>query len=132
MKSSLRVLLIIMLATVYGCKSAQQSTQNAKVDNNGVMDITLTDMNKDAVRLRGQIMKSNGLVNKRHSYDFKVEEVMQYGATFSSAEPKVGEVLNLITPVKATFDEGQVVIIDVLTPKFNREAGKMRVRLGQP
>ena len=129
MKSSLRVLLVSLLVMACGCKATRQ---NVQIDERGVMNITLSKMNKDAVRLKGQIIKSNGLLEKRNSYDFKVAEVVQYGATFSSAEPKVGETLNLMTPPKISFEEGQVVIIDVLTPRFNREAGNMRVNMGQP
>jgi len=132
MRPILRVLLFSLLLTAYGCKSTQQGIENARIDENGIMDITPSSMNKDAVRLRGKIVKSNGVVEKRNSYDFEVEEVLKFGATFSSVLPGIGETLNLLTPAHTSFKEGQEVIIDALTPRLKRGEGIMRIRLGQP
>ena len=132
MRPLFSVLLLISFLAVTGCQSVQQSMKNARVDDQGVMDITLSDINKDALRVKGTVVKSNGLINKRNSYDLKIEEIVKYGATFSSAEPEVGEVVNLETPKDISFEEGQTVIIDVLTPKFGQPSKPMKVSLGQP
>ena len=132
MRLFLRSLFLCSILLTVGCKSSRQTTQNAKVDENGVMDITLSRMNRDAIRLKGMVLKLNGLVDKRNSYDFRVDKVLEYGATFSSDEPKVGEIVNLVTPVEVSFDEGQEIVVDVLTPKFGNGTKPMRVRLGQP
>lgn len=132
MRPLFSVLLLISFLAFTGCQSVQQSMKNARVDDQGVMDITLSDINKDALRVKGTVVKSNGLINKRNSYDLKIEEIVKYGATFSSAEPEVGEVVNLETPKDISFEEGQTVIIDVLTPKFGQPSKPMKVSLGQP
>lgn len=132
MRQLFSVLVFFSVLAVTGCKSVQQSVKNARVDDQGVMDITLSDMNKDALRVKGSILKSNGIVDKRNSYEFRIDEIVKYGPTFSSAEPKVGEVVNLETPKDIKFEEGQSVIIDVLTPKFGQPSKPMKVSMGQP
>lgn len=120
----------VLLAISTSCQSVRQSTRSATVDDNGVMDITIATMRKDAIRLKGQIEGVNELINDRNSYIFRIDEIVKYGATFSSAEPKAGERVILATPKDVSFKQGQVVIIDVLTPRFKTGDKPMQVDLG--
>ena len=132
MSTVFRWLPIFTLALLVSCQSSKSSLKNTRTDVDGTMDITISTMTKDAIRLKGRIEAVNAAENKRNSFDFLVQEIVKYGPTFSSAEPKAGELVTLLTPKDVTFEKGQVIIIDVLTPKFDHDTKPMRIRLGQP
>ena len=120
----------VLLAFSVSCQSVRQSTRSA--DDNDVMDVTISTMRKDAIRLEGKIEAVNEPVNDRNIYSFRVAKIIKYGATFSSAEPKVGEMVLLATPKDVSYEQGQVITIDVLTPRFKTGDKPMQVDLGQP
>lgn len=131
MKAFLRLSSFCLILFTASC-TVQQSAQKARIDDEGVMDITLSTMTKDAIRLKGAILAVKGQEDERNTYEFLVQEVVKYGATFSSAEPKIGETVTLMTPLSVSFEKGQVLILDVLTPRFDQGSEPMRVRLGRP
>jgi hypothetical protein len=101
-----------------------QSSKTAKVysiNTDGVMEIQREQMNKDAVRVKGQIMTKAKKIADRYEYEFKVTEVVRIGATFSDAEPQPGQVVLLFTP-GVKFDKDAQVIFDAFsTPKRSDE-----------
>ncbi|MFT6873530.1 MAG: hypothetical protein ACJAVN_002550 [Roseivirga sp.] len=101
-----------------------QSSKTAKVysiNTDGVMEIQREQMNKDAVRVKGQIMTKAKKIADRYQYEFKVTEVVRIGATFSDAEPQPGQVVLLFTP-GVKFDKDAQVIFDAFsTPKRSDE-----------
>ena len=132
MRVLFRCSVLALLVLSVACQSTRQTTKNASVDDNGVMDITIATMRKDAVRLKGEITALNEPLKNRNSYSFSIQEVVKYGATFSSVDPKVGTLVTLLTPKDVSFKQGQVIVVDVLTPKFTTGSEPMTFELGQP
>ena len=110
-----------------GCKSIEQHTY---VNSPSVLDITnASSMNKDAVRLIVVVLKVNSPQNGDAVYQVRVKEVVKYGGTFSSIEPKPGESVILLTPENVTFNKGDVIQMDVLTPRVDKGVKPMKVSL---
>lgn len=129
MKAWISSLTIICLLVLAGCSSAQVNAGKLLAD--GTIDMTNpTSIDKDAMRVVGRIEKVNGANNKRASFNLILEKIVKYGATFSSVEPKVGTTVILSTPVDVSFKEGDVVLLDIITPRIDKGEKPIRVRMG--
>ena len=115
-----------------GCKSAENSKQQYKLETDGTLNVTRSNINKEAIRLKGVIEKDNGVIDNRNNYDFRVQEIVQFGATFSSIEPKVGDLVKLMTPKEVSFAQNQVVLIDARTPRTRNGGGPLKIDLIKP
>lgn len=112
--------LICLFLTIYGC-SATKATNAYSVNTEGVMEAQIERMNKDAIRLKGQITTKAKKVADRFEYEFKVTEIVRLGSTFSTAEPAIDQVVLLYTP-GVVFKKGTEVIFDAFTtPKRSEE-----------
>lgn len=129
MKAWISSFTIICLFVLAGCNSAQVSA--GKVLADGTIDMTNpTSMDKDAMRVVGRIEKVNGADNKQSSFNLILEKIVKYGATFSSVEPKVGTTVILSAPADVSFKEGDVVLLDIITPRIDKGEKPIRVRMG--
>ncbi|MCE7996703.1 MAG: hypothetical protein HEP71_32385 [Roseivirga sp.] len=129
MKTWIGLLAITCLLLCSGCNAVQLSS--GKVLTDGTIDMTNpSSMDKDAVRVVGKIEKVNDADDKRGSFNLTLEKIVKYGATFSSMEPKVGTTVILSTPVDVSFNEGDVILIDIITPRIDKGEKPVRVRMG--
>lgn len=129
MKQLFGVVLLVSLMMVYSCKSAQVDSQKVK----GITSLVhQTSMSKDAVRLQVKIERVYDNYPEERYFDVMVEKIIKYGATFSSIKPNVGEEIRLKIPMDAVFGKGEILIIDVLTPRIDKGEKPMRVQIGQP
>jgi hypothetical protein len=122
---SLSILLVFLLTCCSTTKKAKQfevkSGKEYTINPDGVMEIQREQMNKDAIRVKGQIMTKAKKIADRYQYEFKVMEVLKIGATFSDAEPQPGQVVLLFTP-GVKFDKDTQVMFDAFsTPKRSDE-----------
>ncbi|GAB5524487.1 MAG: hypothetical protein Roseis2KO_23590 [Roseivirga sp.] len=120
--------MIMVLLLFSGCKSVQL---NSGVANTGTIDLTnASSMNKDAMRITGRVEQVNEAEDKENSYDLIIEKIVKYGATFSSVEPKTGEVIRLSTPLDVSLRKGDVILVDILTPRIDPGEKPLKVRMG--
>lgn len=102
------------------CKSST-TAKVYSINTDGVMEVQRETMNKDAIRVKGQIMTKAKKIADRYQYEFKVTEVVRIGATFSDAEPQPGQIVLLFTP-GVKFDKDTQVMFDAFsTPKRSDE-----------
>lgn len=103
-------------------------SQWKSVDTGGqVFELQPPDMDRDAVRLKGKIIsEGRPLARGRRQYQFKVMELVKYGATFSTVTPKKGEEVWLITTDKVKLRKNSLVTLDALTP-ISREKGTLTI-----
>lgn len=121
-------LVLTLLLALPGCRSVQI---NADSVNQSTIDMTnATSMNRDAVRVIVLVDRIGEADDKQNSFEVVLRKVVKYGATFSSIEPKVGQVLRLSTPRDVTFRQGDVILLDILTPRLERGEQPLRVRMG--
>lgn len=108
---------VLILFSLAACKPSEKNGKKGlSVNTEGVETPNMTAMIKDAIRLKGTIDAVETLASSGNVYIFTVTEVVKYGATFATVEPKVGEKLSLSTPATVRYDAGQQVIVDVTTP----------------
>ena len=110
-----------------GCAPAQ-GTKNFSVNTDGIIEAQVSDMNKDAIRLKGKLLSKGTKVNDRWQYNFMVTEIVKYGPTFATVEPRVGEEVVLITPGEVKFKKNSEVVLDALSP-INRGEGKLTINM---
>ncbi len=121
-------LMIMVLLVFSGCRSVQLNSDAA---NTGTIDLThASSMNKDALRIMGRVERVNEAGNQQNSYDLVIDKIVKYGATFSSIEPKTGEVIRLSTPGDVSLSQGDVILVDILTPRIDRGEKPLKVRMG--
>ena len=98
------------------------------IDTEGqVFELQPPTMDRDAVRLKGKIVsEGRPLPRGRRQYQFKVIELVKYGATFSTVTPEKGEEVLLITTDKVKFRKNSLVTLDALTP-ISREEGTLTI-----
>lgn len=118
----------ILLSVALVACSASKTTKNFSVNTDGIIEAQVSDMNKDAVRLKGEILSKGTQVKDRWQYEFKVSEIVKYGATFATVEPKAGEQVLLITPGEVKFSKNSQVVLDALTP-INRGEGVLTINM---
>jgi len=110
-----------------GC-SASKGLENYKVDTSGTIQAYPVNMNKDIIRLKGELMSKGRQVKDRWEYVFKVKEIVKYGPTFATVTPEVGEEVVLYTPAEVKFKKNSEVVLDALTP-INRGEGKLIINM---
>ncbi len=118
---------LVITVLFVGC-SASKNTTNYSTNSDGVIEAHASNINKDVVRLKGKLLSRGKKVGDRWQYDFKVLEVINYGATFASVEPKVGEEVLLVSPGQVRFKKNNEVILDALTP-INRDGDKLTISM---
>ncbi|MBO3699217.1 hypothetical protein [Roseivirga sp. E12] len=112
--------LTCLVLMIFGC-SATQTKSTYSVNTDGVVQAQVENMNKDAIRLKGQIMTKRKKVADRYQYEFKVTEIIRRGSAFSTAEPTVDQVVLLYTP-GVVFKKGTEVVFDAFTsPRRSEE-----------
>lgn len=130
MRSLFSYIILALFLVLSACKTVQQKTSEATPVT---LDVTnSTSMNKDAVRVLVVIKDVKGGRNERQNFSILVKEIVKYGATFSSVQPKVGEIISLTAPNTVSFNKDDVILMDVLTPRMDKGEKPMTVRLGQP
>jgi hypothetical protein len=127
MKQLFSVVLLVSLMAVCSCKSVQEGSQGV---NGPISLVHPTSMSKDAIRLQVKIERVIDNYPEERYFDVLVEKVIKYGAAFSSIEPKVGEVIRLKIPSDAAYGKGEILIIDVLTPRIDKGEKPMTVQIG--
>lgn len=121
-------LLTLMLSAALVACSASQGAKTFSVNTEGIIEAQVSDMNKDAVRLKGEILSKGTRVRDRWQYRFKVSEIVKYGATFATVQPKEGEEVLLITPSEVKFNKNSQIVLDALTPT-NRSEGVLTINM---
>lgn len=120
MKSKRVNLLLIVILTCWSlkaCKQSEKSTyKSPTIDTEAVETPEMSTMNKDAIRVKGTIEAIESQSATANIYIFSLKEIVKYGATFATIEPKVGEKLSLYAPSDVRFTEGQDIEIDIKTP----------------
>lgn len=120
-KKSTSILAIACLTLFLLNCSATKKANVYSINTDGVFEAQIERMNKDAIRVKGQIMTKAKKVADRYEYEFKVTEVVRLGSTFSDAEPKADQVVLLYTP-GIKFDKDSQVMFDAFsTPKRSEE-----------
>lgn len=99
---------------VKSIESSQSSTSKLSLD-------------KDAVRIKGLITSVAKSIGDRYIYEFTVQEIIAYGATFATVEPRLEENISLLA-FSRDMAKGSIVIIDVFTP-VSRGDGKLVVNM---
>ncbi len=102
------------------CKSST-TAKVYSINTDGVMEVQRETMNKDAIRVKGQIMTKAKKIADRYQYEFRVTEVVRIGATFSDAEPQLGQIVLLFTPGVKFNKDTQVMFDAFSTPKRSDE-----------
>ncbi|PIQ48102.1 MAG: hypothetical protein COW03_11925 [Cytophagales bacterium CG12_big_fil_rev_8_21_14_0_65_40_12] len=116
-KALLLLLITLTLLGAYACKPTERNTKKELSIENGAVDSpNVVTMDKDAIRVKGSIDIIEAQSASSNVYVFTVQEVVKYGATFATIEPKIGEKLSLTTPADVRFSEGSIVEIDIKTP----------------
>lgn len=109
-----------------GCKSSEKKNSQEfavkeareySMNTEGVIEVAPSTMIKDAIRLQGEIEKIKSTSKEGNSYVLVVKEIVKYGPTFASVEPKVGDKVMLDTQADVQFKSGDKVLIDVITPR---------------
>ncbi|GEM_PF-3136975 len=127
-QSLIHGLALVLMLVFSGCRSVQLSSDPVSQDT---IDMTnASSMNRDAIRVIVRVEVVNEADDKRNSFDVVLEKLVKYGATFSSIEPKVGQKLKLSTPLDVTFRKGDVILLDILTPRLDDGQKPLRVRMG--
>ncbi|OEK06403.1 hypothetical protein BFP71_01625 [Roseivirga misakiensis] len=103
------------MISVVGCSSTK-GLEGYSVDANGAIQAYKSNMNKDVIRLKGELMTKGKRVGDRWEYLFKVNEVLKYGDTFSTVAPNVSEEVVLFTPTEVKFKKNSEVVLDAFTP----------------
>lgn len=120
-KKSTSILAIVCLTLFLLNCSATKKANVYSINTDGVMEAQIERMNKDAIRVKGQIMTKAKKIADRYEYEFKVTEVVRLGSTFSDAEPKPDQIVLLYTP-GVKFDKDSQVMFDAFsTPKRSEE-----------
>ena len=124
LKAKLSVLCCLLLLS--GCLFKR--SQWKSVDTEGqVFELQPQTMDRDAVRLKGKIIsEGRPLTRGRRQYQFKIIELVTYGATFGTVTPKKGEEVLLITTDKIKLRRNSLVTLDALTP-ISREKGTLTI-----
>lgn len=117
----------LMLVFLFSCSSTK-GLENYSVDTSGVIAAHPTNMNKDIIRLKGNVISKGTKIRDRWEYVFKVNEIISYGPTFATAAPEVGEEVVLYTPGEVKFEKNSEVVLDALTP-INRGEGKLIINM---
>lgn len=115
----------VMVFFLFGCTTSK-GLEKFSIDNTGVIEAHPINMNKDIIRLKGDILSNGIKVNDHWQFVFKVKEILKYGPTFATVEPKIGEEVVLYTPDEVKFKKNSEVVLDALTP-INRGEGKLRI-----
>ena len=117
----------LMTIFLFGC-STSKGLEKFSIDTTGVIEAYPDNMNKDIIRLKGDVLSKGTKVRNHWEFVFKVKEVIKYGPTFATVEPKVGEEVMLYTPEEVKFKKNSEVILDALTP-INRGEGKLSINM---
>lgn len=131
MKHFSALIMVMCLLVFIGCKPVQLNSGVVGAD--GTIDMTNpSSMNKDAIRILGKVEEVNDADGKQSSFNVLVEKIVKYGATFSSVEPKAGDVVTLTSSIDVSFKKGDVILMDILTPRIDNGEKPITVRMGQP
>lgn len=113
----------VVMIFLFGC-STSKGLEKFSIDSTGVIEAHPINMNKDIIRLKGDVLSKGIKVKDHWQFVFKVKEIIMYGPTFASVEPKIGEEVVLYTPREVKFKKNSEVVLDALTP-INRGEGKL-------
>jgi hypothetical protein len=120
MKSKRVHLLLFLMLSCWSFNACKPSEKNSKkelsIETEAVDTPEMPSMDKDAIRVKVRIEAIETQSATENVYIITLQEVVKYGATFATIEPKVGDKLSLYTPSSVRFTEGESVEIDVKTP----------------
>lgn len=119
---------VLVLLLFSGCRSVQ--LKSGAVGTDTIELVSPSSMNKDALRVVARVEQVNGLVDGQSSYSLVIEKVVKYGATFSSVEPKVGDLIIMSAPQDVSIRKGAVILVDILTPRIDQGERPLKVRMG--
>lgn len=97
------------------------------IDDKGVLQAQPTQINKDAIRLKGRVLGKEK-VGDRLAYRIQVLEVIQYGSTFAHAEPETSETIILYATSEVKLKKNTEVIFDALAP-IDRGEGMLELNM---
>ena len=117
----------LMLTFLFGC-STSKGLKKYSIDTTGVIAAHPDNMNKDIIRLKGDILSNGTKVKDHWQFVFKVKEIIKYGPTFATVAPEIGEEVVLYTPGEVKFKKNSEVVLDALTP-INRGEGKLVINM---
>lgn len=121
LKKSLSLLAFASLTLFLTSCTTTKTTNAYSINTEGVMQAQRDTMNKDAIRVKGQIMTKAKKIADRYQYEFKVTELVKLGATFSDAEPSLDQVILLYTPGIVFEKDSQVMFDAFSSPKRSEE-----------
>ncbi len=110
----------MVVVTFVSCSTTRkvksETAANSSVNPKSVLD-------KDAIRVKGKVLSQAKRINDRYEYQFQVEEILAYGATFATVVPKNDEEVSLIS-FSGNLKKGNVITVDAFTP-VSRSLGNL-------
>ena len=95
--------------------TANQVSKVYSVNSDGIIETQPDTMVKDAIRFKGKILTKAIKQSRDFVYEVEVLELIRYGSTFSTIEPKVGDKVKLYVFQKVKFKKGYEIILDATT-----------------
>lgn len=122
---------VVFLMVISACSASRNTyavqSQNQKSNpNQEVINVSPSNMAKDAIRLQGILLSHIGKNGSWYQYAFQVKKTLKYGSTFASIEPTSNEEIVLNTSKKLEYKSNSVITVDVTTPR-ERDTGKLMV-----
>lgn len=122
MRSRLYLVFMVFAMMLTNCASSSFPT-----NSDGVIQAQPSQLNKDAVRLKGKVLGMEK-VGDRLAYRIQVLEVIQYGSTFAHAEPDTSETIILYAPSEVKLKRDSEAVFDALAP-INRGEGMLELNM---
>lgn len=122
MRSRLYLVFMVFAMMLANCASSSFPT-----NSDGVIQAQPSQLNKDAVRLKGKVLGMEK-VGDRLAYRIQVLEVIQYGSTFAHAEPETSETIILYAPSEVKLKRDSEAVFDALAP-INRGEGMLELNM---
>lgn len=122
MRSRLYLVFMVFAMMLTNCASSSFPT-----NSDGVIQAQPSQLNKDAVRLKGKVLGMEK-VGDRLAYRIQVLEVIQYGSTFAHAEPETSETIILYAPSEVKLKRDSEAVFDALAP-INRGEGMLELNM---
>ena len=111
---SYSILFLFSLMILTNC-TANQVSKVYSVNSDGIIETQPDTMVKDAIRFKGKILTKAIKQSRDFVYEVEVLELIRYGSTFSTIEPKVGDKVKLYVFQKVKFKKGYEIILDATT-----------------
>lgn len=122
MRSRIYLVFMVFAMMLTNCASSSFPT-----NSDGVIQAQPSQLNKDAVRLKGKVLGMEK-VGDRLAYRIQVLEVIQYGSTFAHAEPETSETIILYAPSEVKLKRDSEAVFDALAP-INRGEGMLELNM---